>query len=283
MRAPPPPSPVPQTANGTRQDRADRPTTATDWPQRVADVLAAIPLPMPMPGFDPRTLLPTPAAFDEPIRSLEQTAATFEVMGGNLGEVLGGVRWQGNDATRFRDHFTGGRTPQLQSRAGDLRDLAGELRRIQGRTRDEIEWIRAIHRAAVGFLDTVEAAFRSAWSAATEALGDARQLCMSANDALQNAAGGAVDLARAGFDQLTGGDGLSDLVSAARHAEAVVGNAQQALDAVVDFTVNWTFNRVNLPQGVCRAWYDVDSFMASKSGTAEAYGVTYPARGPFAG
>ena len=260
-----------------------RPTTATDWPRRVAEIVDAIPSPMPLPGFDPRTLLPTPAAFDEPIRSLEQAAATFDVMGGNLQDVLAGVRWRGNDATRFRDHVATGRTPQLRARAGDLRDLAADLRRVQARTRDEIEWIQLIAREAVGFLDTVEAAFRSAWSSAMEALGDARQLCASADDALRNAAGGAVDLARAGLDQLTGGDGLDDLVRAARHANAVVADAQQALDAVVDFTVHWTFNRFTLPAGVCRAWYEVDSFMAGKSGTAEAYGVTYAARGPFPG
>lgn len=276
MRAPPPPSPVPQTVDGTTRD-----TTAADWPQRVADVLAGVPSPMPLPGFGPRTLLPTPSAFDEPIRSVEQAAATFDVMGGNLVDVLAGVRWQGNDATRFRDHVANRRTPELQARAQDLRDLAGDLRRIQARTRDEIEWIREITRAAVSFLDSVGAAFQSAWNSAMEALGDARQLCVSAHSALENAAGGAVDLARAGLDQLTGGDGIDDLIRATRHAEAAMGDAQQAFDAVVDFTLNWMFNRTNLPQGVCRAWYEVDSFMATKSGTAEAYGVTYAARGPF--
>jgi hypothetical protein len=278
------PRPVIQTLSGPapHQGPQDMPdTTATDWPDRVAYVLTAIPAPGQLPGFTLDTLLPTPDVFDEPIQSLEQAAATFDVMGGDLGGTLAEVRWQGNDATRFRQQFDGTRTPQLTARAGDLRDLARQLQRVQARTRDEIDWIRLISREAVDFLDRVELAFQSARNMAMDALGDARRAWDSAHDTLTQAAGGAVDLARAGLDQLTGGDGLDDLVRAARHAQDAVGNAQQALDAVVDFTLNWRFNRLNLPHGVCRAWYDVDDFMATMSGSGEAYGTTYAARGPF--
>lgn len=255
-------------------------TTPTDWPRRVNDALGST-VSLILPGFNPRTILPTPQVFDEPIRSLEQTAATFDVMGGNLEGVLSDVRWECADATRFRNQFTGDRTPQLTGRARDLRDLADELRRVQARTRDEIDWIRAIQRGVIGFLNEVRAAFERAKAAAAEALADAERAVGSLQSAAGNAVDGAVDLVRAGYDELSGGDGRDELNRALGRAQAAAGDARRALAAIVDFTTNWEFNDTNLPEGECRAWYDVDEYMAMKSGSAEAYGVTYPARGPF--
>jgi hypothetical protein len=253
----------------------------TDWGRRVADVLDRMPSLTSLPGFDVGTPLPTPEVFDEPIRSLDQTAQTFDVMAQNLGRELDGVTWVCNDATRFRNVFSGIRRPQLAGRARDLRDLADDLRRIKSRTRDEIDWIRAIEREVRDFLSRVQVAFQAARNAAGEALADAQQAQRSASSALNNAVGSASDVVRAGVDEITGGDGRDELARAERRAQAAVGDAQDALAAVVDFTTNWTFNGTNLPPGASRAWYDVDAFMAQKAATAEAYGVTYTPRGAF--
>jgi hypothetical protein len=272
--------PLPQTIERPLQ-RPLQDTSQTDWRQRVQDVLDRMPSPLSLPGFDVGTPLPTPEVFDEPIRSLDQTAQTFDVMAKNLEQELADVTWVCNDATRFRREFSGTRRPQLAGRARDLRDLADDLRRIKGRTRDEIEWIRAIDREVRDFLSRVQVAFQAARNAAGEALADAQDAQRSASSALRNAAGSVSDVVRAGLDQFTGGDGSDELARAARRAEAAVGDAQDAFDAVVDFTTNWTFNGTNLPPGASRAWYDVDSFMAQKARTTEAYGVTYTPRGAF--
>jgi hypothetical protein len=265
----------------TMQRRPPDTSEPTDWTQRVRDALAGMPSPVALPGFDLGSPLPTPDVFDEPIRSLDQTAATFDVMSENLRGVLADVTWTCNDATRFRQEFSGTRAPQLTRRAAELGDLADDLRRIKGRTADEIEWIRGIQRNVRDFLSRVQLAYQAARTAAEEAVDDAVRAHHSATSALQNVAGSAVDIFRAGLDEFTGGDGSDELASAARRAEDAVGNARDALGAVVDFTTGWTFNGTNLPEGVCRAWYDVDGFMAQKARTTEAYGVTYTARGPF--
>lgn len=262
-----------------RAGQAD--TAQTDWTQRVEQVLDRMPPLLSLPGFDRGTSLPTPEVFDEPIRSLERTAETFDVIADNLGREIDGVRWVCNDATRFRQEFAGTRRPQLASRARDLRDLADDLRAVQARTRDEIEWIRAIDRAVRDFLSRVQIAFQAARNAAEEALADAGDAHRAASGALRNAAGSVTDVVRAGLDELTGGDGSDELARAERRAGAAVRDAQAALDAVVDFTTNWTFNGTNLPPAASRAWYDVDAFMAQKAQTPEAYGVPYAARGPF--
>jgi hypothetical protein len=257
------------------------PPPQTDWAQRVQDALDRLPSMPLIPGFDVGTPLPTPEVFDEPIRSLDQTAQTFDVMAQNLEHELGGVTWVCNDATRFRRTFSGARRPQLAGRARDLRDLAADLRRIKARTRDEIEWIRVIEREVRDFLSRVQVAFQAARNAAGEALADAQQAQRSASSAVRNAAGSASDVVRAGIDEVTGGDGSDELARAERRAQAALGDAQDSLAAVVDFTTNWTFNGTNLPQGPSRAWYDVDSFMAQKAASTEAYGVTYTPRGTF--
>lgn len=247
---------------------------ATDWPARVRDALGSLPVSLPVPGFDPTTLLPTPDMFDDPIASVEQAARTFAVMGGNLEGVLGEVLWNCNDATEFRQRFSEQRRAQLQERAGDLNDLAADLRRIQGRTMDEREWIQAIDRNVRGFLDAVRVAYEAALATAVE-------VHRETTSALGNLAGSGLSVVQAGWDTATGGDGRDELDQAVRRAEAAVGDARAALDAVVDFTTSWPFNAASLPVGVCRAWYDVDEVMASKSGTPEAYGVTYPAMGRY--
>jgi hypothetical protein len=262
-----------------QQDQQDQ--SQTDWAQRVEEVLGGMPSLTSIPGFDVGTPLPTPEVFDEPIRSLDRTARTFEVIADNLGRELDGVTWVCNDATRFRNEFSGTRQPQLAARARDLQDLADDLRRIKSRTRDEIEWIRLIERDVRDFLSRVQAAFQAARNAAGEALADAQQAQRSASSALNNAVGSASDVVRAGVDEITGGDGTDDLARAERRAQAAVGDAQDALAAVVDFTTNWTFTGTNLPPAASRAWYDVDAFMAQKAATTEAYGVTYTPRGAF--
>jgi hypothetical protein len=253
----------------------------TDWVQRVEAVLDRMPSLTSLPGFDVGTPLPTPEVFDEPIRSLEQTARTFDVVAENLERELDGVTWVCDDATRFRNEFSGTRRPQLSNRARDLQDLADDLRRIKSRTRDEREWIQLIEREVRDFLSRVQAAFQAAQNAAEEALADAQQVQRSASRAFDNAAGSASDLVSAGVDEVTGGDGSDELARAERRYQAAVGDAQDALSAVVDFTTNWTFNGTNLPPGASRAWYDVDTFMAQKASTTEAYGVTYTPRGAF--
>lgn len=269
---------IPTRPPGRRQDPLQ---AATDWRPRAQAILASLPAAPPLPVFDPSTVLPTPQAFDEPIRSLEQTATTFEVLGGNLVRELAGVQWRCADATRFREQFTGERRPQLLARANDLRELAGTLRRIQARTADERAWIESIQREVRDYLSRVHAAFLAARNTAAEAVADAQQAHRSATSAVRNAAAGFGDLLRAGLDEATGGDGSDELARAARHAEAAVGDARRTLDAVVDFTTGWEFNGANLPYGVCRAWYDVDTYMARKSATAEAYGVSYRALGRY--
>ncbi|HEY8526832.1 MAG TPA: hypothetical protein VIL48_17810 [Acidimicrobiales bacterium] len=256
--------------------------TPTDWPRRVLHVLGTG-VSVALPGFDLRTVLPHPTAFDQPIRSLEATAATFETMGGSLGDVLYDVRWDCADATRFTNQFAFDRAPQLTARATDLRELADQLRRIQARTRDEIDWIRAIAREVTSFLDRIDAAYLRAKAAAAEAVADAERALGQLRSAAEGAFGGAIDLARAGVDELTGGDGRDELSRALSQARGALGDARRAFASIVDFTTGWEFNRTNLPEGDCRAWYDVDDFMSWKSGSAEAYGVTYLARGPFRG
>jgi hypothetical protein len=268
--------PIPQTIERPPQDEPQ-----TDWAQRVERVLDRMPSLTSLPGFDVGTPLPLPEVFDEPIRSLGQTARTFEVMAENLDRELDGVTWVCNDATRFRDEFSGTRRPQLSNRARELEDLADDLRRIKSRTRDEREWIQLIEREVRDFLSRVRVAFQAAKNAAEEALADAQQAQRSASSALDNAVGSASDVVRAGVDEVTGGDGSDELARAERRAQAALGDARDALTAVVDFTTNWTFNGTNLPPGATRAWYDVDAFMAQKASTTEAYGVAYTPRGAF--
>ncbi|HEY8523328.1 MAG TPA: hypothetical protein VIL48_00090 [Acidimicrobiales bacterium] len=276
---------MPPAQTRTRPPRRAAPAPAdarTNWTERVEQVLDRLPPPTLLPGFDRGTPLPTPDVFDEPIQSLERTAETFGVMADDLGREIDDLRWVCNDATRFRQQFSGTRRPQLADRARDLRDLADDLRAVQSRTRDEIEWIHAIERAVRDFLSQVQLAFAAARNAAAEALADARDAHRAATSALGNAVVAVGDVVRAGLDELTGGDGSDELAQAERRARAAVRDAEDALDAVVDFTTNWTFNGANLPSARSRAWYDVDAFMARKAQTPEAYGVPYAARGPYA-
>ncbi len=252
--------------------------------EQARELAKLIPLGPPgLPSFEPWTLLPLPEVFDKPIEAIDAAYSTLASQGQPLSRTLSDLDWRGNDAERFREAFASIRHSELGARARELRQLGNALRKIQRDTRDEWEWIKLIRWRVESFLREVRRAFDQARSLAFNKLDDAMRAIDHTSDALGHHAESVYEGARALGEAVTpgGSDGSDRLRKASKAADQAGEDARRAYDAVVDFATGWPYRLGCLPDGVCREWYDVDRFMASKSGTSEAYGVVYEAA-PFA-
>lgn len=245
--------------------------------EQVRDLVGGISGPLGLPTFDPRTLLPLPGAFDEPIKALELASRAFGQLGDPLVRQLAALDWRGGDADRFRETFASGRRSALRDRTADLERLAGTLRAIQLATKDERELLIAIGHRVVEFLDDVRRALQQALELAREKVETAGRAVAAAGEAVGESIDSLVHGVKAlGEAAVPGGsDGTDELRKAAESAEDAANAAQRALNEIVDFVTQWPWRPATLPDGVCRQWYEVDEFMASKSGSSEAYGAVY--------